>query len=442
MSCDDDTFLGAYMDGQLDSEQQQLVESALVSSPQLAERLRRLSAVRDLVVGLRRDGCVDVTSRVMARIHSTGRPQSQRFARRQWSSQLRPIAAVAGTTTVAAGIILVVTLVTSVQPRLRRGEPSVRNSVDTTIADSKSDIIIAATDDRAITVAVEPGPSLRPRGISQSIARDTSPALLDPHGDPARDRDAHPSTGDLELSRRFLDNPYQRRFFMVRNGRDGTAQQQVSRIVEHTTRFGFFKITVSQGIVIDPRHPDEATVFALLVGPTDFDRFREQLKVAFSDLVEETPSDPAIVTQLADIGQVQACSPAPLGEVSISREDLALLTKVRGGTDNTPQPAAPVRGQTVVSRQPEKQEPSAAFPGPVQARNRDEAERDNAALTFTTETVHEPDGPLPRTTQLPDQRSEKRVATSEADLAAEAATRPKADDMVLVFVWVRQPRSG
>ena len=51
MSSGDDTFLSAYLDGQLDSDQQQLVESALVASPKLAENLRGLAAVRELVAG-------------------------------------------------------------------------------------------------------------------------------------------------------------------------------------------------------------------------------------------------------------------------------------------------------------------------------------------------------------------------------------------------------
>ena len=76
----------------------------------------------------------------------------------------------------------------------------------------------------------------------------------------------------------MLDNPAERRFFLIKNGADGKAQQQVASVVERTTRFGFFKITVPQGIVIDPRHPDQATVFALLVNPKELGRLRDQLK--------------------------------------------------------------------------------------------------------------------------------------------------------------------
>ena len=50
----------------------------------------------------------------------------------------------------------------------------------------------------------------------------------------------------------------------------------------------------------------------------------EQLKSVLPDAIEESPANPAIVTQLADIGDVQVSTPAPLAEVMIPREGLAL----------------------------------------------------------------------------------------------------------------------
>ena len=113
-------------------------------------------------------------------------------------------------------------------------------------------------------------------------------------------------------------------------------------VVDHTAHSAFSRSS-SPGIEIDPRHPDEATVFALLVNPAEIDRFRDQLKAALPDLVEESPLDPGIVTQLADIGHVQAFPAAPLADVLISREALALRTNVAGSTDN----AGPAASQGV-----------------------------------------------------------------------------------------------
>ena len=73
MTIDDESFLSAYMDGQLSLDQQQAVESALIADPQLGEELRRLTLVRDLVAGLSRDVPVEVSSRVRRRVRGRSR---------------------------------------------------------------------------------------------------------------------------------------------------------------------------------------------------------------------------------------------------------------------------------------------------------------------------------------------------------------------------------
>ena len=67
---------------------------------------------------------------------------------------------------------------------------------------------------------------------------------------------AGPARGELVHVREYLDNPQLRRIFLVSDLEDGSAEQRVASVVEQTTRFNFYKITISQGIVIDPRHPD------------------------------------------------------------------------------------------------------------------------------------------------------------------------------------------
>ena len=61
-------------------------------------------------------------------------------------------------------------------------------------------------------------------------------------------------------------------------------------MVESTTRFGFFKITIAQGIVIDPRHPEEATVYAALVTAKGFDTLRDRLARALPDRIRRVAS--------------------------------------------------------------------------------------------------------------------------------------------------------
>ncbi len=68
MTLDDESILSAYLDGQLGPEEQQAVESALFADPRLAEELRGLATLRDLLAGLPREAPADVTCRVMRRV--------------------------------------------------------------------------------------------------------------------------------------------------------------------------------------------------------------------------------------------------------------------------------------------------------------------------------------------------------------------------------------
>ncbi len=54
MNLDDESLLSAYLDGELDAEGRSAVEAALLSDAGLSDRLRELSAVRDLIAGLPR----------------------------------------------------------------------------------------------------------------------------------------------------------------------------------------------------------------------------------------------------------------------------------------------------------------------------------------------------------------------------------------------------
>lgn len=128
----------------------------------------------------------------------------------------------------------------------------------------------------------------------------------------------------LEKLRPFLDDPSLKHFFRVEGGPNADSELTVASIVEHTTRLDFLRISVPQGIVIDPRHPDPATVFAVVLEGRQVDRFHEQLKVALPGLVELRQLDPSVATQLAELSAVQSRSPVALDRVEIPRDALAL----------------------------------------------------------------------------------------------------------------------
>ncbi len=126
--------------------------------------------------------------------------------------------------------------------------------------------------------------------------------------------------------------------------------------------------------MIDPRHPDEATVFALVVGPRELDDLRHQLRVALDDRVEETNIQPEVVTQLADIGHVEAFSAAAGGRDGHPARRLGHPGWGRGRRRSKPAEAPP---PTDGPSQPKAPRP----PTPEQERSRPDADRAVAART-------------------------------------------------------------
>ena len=189
-------------------------------------------------------------------------------------------------------------------------------------------------DGRAISSALEAHAASSPDANPGAVVEGNGPARTVMHDlRPVLDASELSRSSNLEHLRRFLDDPSLKRFFLVQSGPKNDSEQAVASVVEHTTHLDFFKITVSQGIVIDPRHPDAATVFAFVLEPNEADRFHDQLKAALPGLVEQKPLDPAFATALAEISEVQSLSPTLLAKVEIPREALALRTKASVGGD-------------------------------------------------------------------------------------------------------------
>src|SRR5436190_21779690 len=87
MLSDDESLLSAYLDGELGREEHEAVESSLSADPRLAETLRGLVGVRDLLADLSRPIAGDATPEVMRRLgesHAGFRP-------RPWRSVKHPI---------------------------------------------------------------------------------------------------------------------------------------------------------------------------------------------------------------------------------------------------------------------------------------------------------------------------------------------------------------
>ena len=126
--------------------------------------------------------------------------------------------------------------------------------------------------------------------------------------------------------RSLMDDPRLRRVFLVTDQLGGAAESRVASLVERSTRRDYFKITISQGIVIDPAHPDRAVVFAVVLDETELTPLRKSLQDQFKDHVQDREIDPAVAMQLADIGQFVSLPAHPDARVTIPRQNIAFLT--------------------------------------------------------------------------------------------------------------------
>jgi hypothetical protein len=424
MKLEDESLLSAYIDGQLDPDQHQTVESALSSNPQLAEQLRALTVVRDLVGGLSRDVSVDVSSLVLERI----RPKRSRLLRMPatipWPASRRRARQAAGLLVIAASMLLVSTVALNVFPVLRpqSSQKLIYKTVLRSIAPRNPGPIRLLPDpDLTKTASSSPSSSnsvgdapgtVKSSDIPGTIANNDTNDVADPR--------------DLEHVRKLLDSPPKlQRFFLVRDGGNGAARQHVANVVAENTRFGFYQITIAHGIVIDPRHPEEATVFAVVVSPTDFDKLKKQLNAGLPDAIEETPVDPQIMTQLADISQVQASPAFP--SVTIPKGSVALRTNGPDGRES----AGSI--QTTDARPTAEQEQSA--PVPVDRSSKTDH-------SSGSEIVKRAEMPASRPGQSPESSPGNVVAPVAARSPKSGQSPEKAEELIVVLIWVTKSQSG
>lgn len=312
MSMDDESLLDAYLDGELEPEQRRAVESSLATDPQLAETALGLAHVRELVANLSRPASTDVAPEVMRRVRQVS------LRRRPWTIGRRGGRwAVVG---LAASAMAAIVLVPNFYPR-RHGTVDDRLSAGTAYPSSPSGVNSPRPDPKPEVVAGASYPDSLPVNVIGPVG--SAGVLSTPKAGQT------PQT-DQERVRKLLDDPRLRRVFLVADHMGQPVEQQVASLVERTTHRDYFKITVSQGIVVDPRHPGKATVFAVVLDENELGPFRDRLKKSFSDRLQEDDVSPAVAMQLTDIGQVVSFPPDPVGDLATRREDLALRVPAPG----------------------------------------------------------------------------------------------------------------
>ncbi len=280
-----ESLLNDYLDDRLDPAERRRLESALEVDPGLARSLRALTEIHDLVSALPRDASIDVASRVLGRI-AAGGPRSS-LGRRPLSRSGVVAASLAATVLILVGFALR-------QGRVRPGGPP------------------RASNHAPIVAALE-SPS------SQAV----EPRATPPAPKPAARLVSDSNSRSLSIVRRFIDNPTLHRVFSVTGS--GDMDRRIASVVAQSTRYSYLRLSITQGIVIDPRHPDQASVYAVVVSDVDLDLLRERLRsAAGDDMIEESEVDPAVAVQLADVTAAQAFRPNPRADVRIPEGSLAL----------------------------------------------------------------------------------------------------------------------
>ncbi len=286
MNVDEEIFLTAYLDDELHPELRLGVDSALLSNPALVEDLRDLSAVRDLVAGLARPAPAVVLSvAVLCTIlrRSDAGPLSRviGLTAANWSARAVALVSAAAALVASASIGL---------PGPAPGNP---------------DIVLRRADGSRIGVPALPPAHVAPIETARAQAEGNAAVAadagrLDLTGDDRRREQ------EAQEIRALLESPKLRKILIVTDIVGGDAGRQVEDLIDKTPRRSatYGRFTVSQGIIIDPEHPGEATVFAVVMDDLELRQFRTRLNESFPESIKETEAGPEVVTQLAEVGQV------------------------------------------------------------------------------------------------------------------------------------------
>jgi hypothetical protein len=431
MSTDNESLLDAYLDGELDPAQRRAVEAALATDSQLAEQARGLASVRDLVANLSRPASPDVSAEVIRRVRRTS------LQRRRWTlgRHARRWAA-AGLAASAAALALL-----ALWPLHPHGP-------------SQATLSAGPADHNPPSGEHSLRPELSPDMLARashlgSLPEDVFAPADSPSAISTARAEQATEADDQQRVRKLLEDPQLRRVFLVADQIGQPVEQQVAALVGRTTHRDYFKITVSQGIVIDPRHPGKATVFAVVLDESELIPFRDRLKRAFSDRVQEDDINPAVAMQLADIGQVVSFPAHPIGDVMIPRANLALSVPELGAPQNPPDPALIAAASELdePTAEQERSSPAAALPRPEDIKQRAGAGALASSKKPGDKVAGAPE-PSPaavdvRLAHAGNAHNPRQATAGAPAQGGTAGGRPRSDERhLVVLVWIAGTSSG
>ncbi len=189
----------------------------------------------------------------------------------------------------------------------------------------------------------------------ESVAPEPRPevvASVDPETEKAR-------LGDQAVLRDILEQPEAHRILIPVDVVDEDSQKRVENAIGLTTRAHsrHARMRLYQGVAIDPRHPDRAVVYALVLDATEARNLRENLRNSFRDTeVSEASVDPGTLAQLTETVHLDVFESTPAGTIMANAPGSEDRHNARRIESDEP--------RTAVEEFPPDAFPPGAFPGP------------------------------------------------------------------------------
>lgn len=285
----DPTLLSAYLDHELDPVDRTLVEQAIHDDPKLADELEQ---IRETQLLLRRlpllEAPTDVARQLQSRVDEVRGMRIRRQERRRAGMKsFFPL----GLVSAVAALLLIAWGIQTIQ--LRHDAPirpvpsdvaAVRHSPNLPVP-AEPALDEPATETLSMTAVGDDRPSVP-----------ADPPLLAVASSPLDQL-------DQDQVRSLLGRSEVRRLLITVDRADQPLLDRLDKAIQNAPRAipDQARITVAQGLAIDPQHPEDAIVYAVVLDDTELENFRDNLveAVPAAAIVDE-PVPPAIVALLAE----------------------------------------------------------------------------------------------------------------------------------------------
>ncbi len=326
MNLDDESQLSAFLDDELDPGDRSVVAWSVESSPLLAQQLAEFQATQALIQGLDRPSIpLDLSAAILTRITRANRPK----ARRSTAGVARFAASLVGVASVAASLMLAIVLLHKTLHQ-NLAPVVVAGGVDPARSHLSDNTLLSAAP-AANATAAKPAAPLAPQSAIVALA---PPGLRPPQGravEPPKAADAEPARpGQVDA---LLGHRKVVRALIITDALDQSARKVQAMIEQDGAREpDFGRITLARGIVIDPDQPGEAEVYSMVINESGLPPFLDRLRAAFPSMTFAPETEPTLVTQLTEVGQVAVFSDVRPARLGLPPHDVqALVAAKRAG---------------------------------------------------------------------------------------------------------------